>query len=444
MSEKPCSQQLRMLCGQKLGYQPNCLRDCCLSTKTHSSLGREKQNMTSHNRIWSAMATAFLGGLVVTSLFAQEHADPRQMCDGAMRPDLEVTTFEHSDMMFPSRIVPRGRIVRSLPIADGPLKNVHFEAGGKQYDLFDYLALNRVAGLLVLKDGRVALEDYELGAGPQTRWASFSMAKSVASTLVGAALEDGLIASLDDQLTTYVPAFKGSAYDGVTVRNVLQMASGVKWDEAYTDPHSDARKILDEQLLQKPGTVVRYMSALPRAGAPGSIWNYSTGETYVVGALLEGATHRSLATYLSDKIWSRLGMEQDATWWLDAPDGMGLAGTGLGATLRDYGRFGLLVQQDGVIDGRRIVPRGWFEEAGSPKVIDGKPINYGYLWWPLPKGDSVHQSAFQAMGIFGQHLYINPKERLVIVELSARPKPTGSTVVDDIAFFGAVAKALQR
>jgi CubicO group peptidase (beta-lactamase class C family) len=137
-------------------------------------------------------------------------------------------------------------------------------------------------------------------------------------------------------------------------------------------------------------------------------------------------------------------MEQDATWWLDAPDGMELAGTGLGATLRDYGRFGLFVQQDGVIDGLRTVPRGWFEQAGSPKVIDGKPINYGYLWWPLPKGDSVHRGAFQAMGIFGQHLYINPKEKLVIVELSARPKPTGSTAVDDIAFFGAIAKALQR
>lgn len=198
-------------------------------------------------RIRSAVTTAFLVCVGVASLFAQEHADPRQMCDGAMRPDLEVTTFEHSDMMFPVRVVPRGGIVRSLPLAATPLKNVHFEVAGKQYDLFDYLALNRVAGLLILKDGRVALEDYELGAGPQTRWASFSIAKSIASTLVGAALEDGLIASLDDQLTKYVPAFKGTAYDGVTVRNILQMASGVKWDETYTDPHSDARKILDER-----------------------------------------------------------------------------------------------------------------------------------------------------------------------------------------------------
>jgi CubicO group peptidase (beta-lactamase class C family) len=378
-------------------------------------------------------------------LSAQELADPRQMCDGVMLPGVAVATFEHSDRIFPARIVSHGKTtVRPLPVSKALLVNVHFETGGKQYDLFDYLTMNRVAGLLVLKDGQVAFEDYELGASPRTRWASFSMAKSVASTLVGAALEDGSISSLDDQVTKYVPAFIGSSYDGVTIRNVLQMASGVKWDETYTDPHSDARKILDEQLLQKPGTVVRYMSALPRAGAPGSVWHYSTGETYVAGAILEGATHRSLAAYLSEKIWAHAGMEQDATWWLDAPNGIGLAGTGLSATLRDYGRFGLLVQQDGVVDGRRIVPKGWFEEAGSPKVIGGKPVNYGYLWWPLPTGDPLHRGAFQAIGIFGQHLYINQAEHLVIVVLSARSKPTGSTIVDDVAFFGAVAKALQH
>jgi CubicO group peptidase (beta-lactamase class C family) len=282
------------------------------------------------------------------------------------------------------------------------------------------------------------LEDYELGAGPKTHWASFSIAKSVASTLVGAALQDGLIASLDDPLTKYVAGLKGGAYDGVTIRDILQMASGVKWNETYTDPQSDARKILEEQLLLKPGTIVRYMNALLRSAARGSVWNYSTGETYVVGALLEGATHRPLAQYLSEKIWSRVGMEQDATWWLEAPNGMGLAGTGLAATLRDYGRFGLLVEQDGVIDAKRIVPDDWFKEAGSAKLIAGKPVNYGYLWWPLPEG------AFQAIGIFGQHLYINPDQKLVIVVLSARPKPTGSTVVDDAAFFAAVADALKK
>lgn len=386
---------------------------------------------------------AFQFCLTASALVAQQPATPLQMCDGAMSPGVAVATFEHSDMIFPVRVVPRGASVHPLPAAPKPLKNVQFEIKDKKYDLFDYMALNRVAGLLILKDGKIVLEDYELGAGPETRWASFSMAKSISSTLVAAALQDGSITSLDDPLTKYAPAFKGSAYDGVTIRNLLQMSSGVKWDETYTDPHSDARKILDEQLLQKPGTVVRYMSALPRAAKPGSVWHYSTGETYVVGALLEGATHRPLADYLSEKIWKPAGMESNATWWLDAPNGLELAGTGISATLRDYGRFGLFVQQDGFIDGKRIVPRGWFQEAGSPKVIGGKPVNYGYLWWPLAEGDPVNRGAFQAIGIFGQHMYINPAEKIVIVVLSARPKPTGATVVEDSAFFAAVAHALQ-
>lgn len=388
-------------------------------------------------------AAAVLGSAVFT-LLAERPADLRQMCDGLMRPEVAVATFSHSEQLLPSAIVKRGKSVRALPTSKTPLTNVQFEVGNRKYDLFDYLALNRVAGLLVLKNSEIAFEDYELGATSSTRWASFSMAKSISSTLVAAALLDGSISSLDDPLTKYVPGLRNGAYEGVSVRNVLQMASGVKWNETYTDPASDARKILDEQLLFRPGTIVRYMSALGRSAAPGTVWHYSTGETYVVGALLEGATHKRLAEYASEKIWSRAGMEQDATWWLETQNGLGLAGTGFGATLRDYGRLGLVVQNDGVIDGKSIVPEGWFKEAGSPKVIGGKPVNYGYLWWAMPPNDPIHAGAFAARGIFGQQMYINPARKLVIVVLSARSKPTGANGVDDTAFFTAVAKALDR
>jgi len=375
-------------------------------------------------------------------LLAQEPMGARQMFDGAMRPDEAVQTLANSDKLFPTREIKRGGAVRALPAAKMPLKNVRFEVNGRQYDLYDYLALNRVAGLLVLKNGEIALEDYELGAGTQTHWASFSMGKSVSSTLVGAALADGSIASLDDPVTRYVLALKNGAYDGVTVRNVIQMASGVKWDETYTDPKSDRRKLLDVQLRFKPGVILPFMSALPRAGAPGTIWNYNTGETFVVGAVLEGATHQPLAKYLTEKIWSRWGMESDAKWWLESPNGMGWGGGGISATLRDFGRFGLFVVADGVIEGKRTVPAGWFDEAGSAKDIGGKMVDYGYLWW-VPKGDPVLRGAFEAIGIFGQHMYINRRANLVIVVLSARPKPTGATVVDDDAFFAAVTKALE-
>jgi CubicO group peptidase (beta-lactamase class C family) len=382
-----------------------------------------------------------LATLITPPAKSRQIADARQLFDGAMLPDVEVRTLESSDKLFPVHEVKRGGSIHMLPPAKTPMKNVRFESNGKKYDLFDYLALNRVAGLLILKNGEIAFEDYELGAEPKTRWSSFSMAKSASSTLIGAALADGSITSLDDPVTKYVPALGGSAYEGVTVRNVIQMASGVKWDETYTDPASDRRKLLDVQLAQKPGSVIAFMNKLGRAGAPGTIWNYNTGETAVVGAVLEGATHKPLATYLTEKIWSRWGMENDATWWLESPDGMGWGGSGISATLRDYGRIGLFVLADGVIDGKRTVPNGWFEEAGSPKVIGGKMVDYGYLWW-VPKGDPSLSGSVEAIGIFGQHLYINRRTNVVIVVLSARPKPTGSDVIKDETFFAAVTKAL--
>lgn len=410
--------------------------------------------MKTHNRQKFQLANAhwplreIIVGIVLAFCSApalsQQLAGARQVFDGKMLPSVEVATFQHSDTLFSVNMVLRKGPVRPLPPASAKLKEIQFKSEGKVYDLFDYLAYNRVAGLLVLKDGKIVFEDYELGTGAQSRWPSFSIAKSFSSTLVGAALHEGLISSLDDPLTRYVPQLKGGAYEGVSIRNVLQMASGVKWDETYTDPKSDRRKLLELQLAQKPGAIVSYMNALTRAGAPGSVWNYSTGESFLVGALIEGATHKPLATYLSETIWSRLGMEQDATWWVEAPGGMGLGGSGLGATLRDYGRFGVFVQQDGVLDGQRIVPEGWFREAGAAHVIGGKSEDYGYLWWPIPAGDPIHQGAFEGLGIFGQHLYINPSEKLVIVVLSARPKPDSSAhILNDASFFAAVARSLR-
>jgi len=380
-------------------------------------------------------------------IYAQEPVGARQLFDGAMLPGTEVATMSHSETVFPVNRVARGGAVKGFEKSDRVLPKIQFKGGdatgNEKLDLYDYLAGGRVAGLLILKDGKVVLEDYELGAGPETRWASFSMAKSVSSTLVGVALEQGLIASIDDPVTKYVPALKGGAYDGVSVRQVLLMSSGVRWNETYTDPSSDRRKLLELQLQGKPGVIVGYMKSLSRAGAAGTIWKYSTGESFLIGAVLEGATHKPLAQYLSESLWSRLGMEQDATWWLESPGGMGLSGSGLGATLHDYGRFGQFVLDGGVIDGKHVVPEGWFKEAGRAHVMGGKSVDYGYFWWPLPKGDPIHADAFQAIGIFGQHMYINPREKVVIVVLSARSKPDPSwSMVSDEDFFAAVTRAL--
>ncbi|MBV8707993.1 MAG: serine hydrolase [Acidobacteriaceae bacterium] len=364
--------------------------------------------------------------------------------NGTLTPDIQVNTFRHIDKLFPTRTVLHGGSVYPLPKSTRILRSIPFVSGGRRHDLFDYLSLNRVSGFLVVKDGTIVLEDYELGNNDQTRWVSWSMVKSISSTLVGAAIQDGYIISLDDKVTKYLPKLAGSAYGETTIRNVLQMASGVRWDETYTNPKSDRRRMLDLQVAQKGGAILQFLGTLPRAGAPGSIWNYSTGETHLIGALVSAAVKRPLAQYLSQKIWSKFGMESDATWWLESPGGLEVGGSGLSATLRDYGRFGVFVLNGGMAGKERVVPPGWFSEAGSPKRVGNQLVNYGYMWWVVnPSEGSIHQGAFEAIGIFGQVIYINPKQHMVIVVWSARPKPTGSTAINDDDFFAAVVAALQ-
>ena len=399
-----------------------------------------------HNGLKAYFGLVLITGVSISHAGGASIAGLRQLYDGAMLPDVEVSTLSQTERLLPTRVVHHAGAVRPLPKRANTFPPIRFQDHGHSFDLYDYLAINRVAGLLVLKNGEIALEDYELGTGPETHWASFSMAKSVASTLVGAALVDGLISSLDDPVVRYVPVMRGGAYEGVSIRQVLMMSSGVRWNETYTDPRSDRRKMLELQINGKPGDLLHYMSSLPRAAAPGSVWNYSTGETFVLGAVIEGATHRPLSDYLTEKIWSQAGMEQDATWWTDGPNGMVWAGSGIGATLRDYGRFGLIVADNGLLNGRSLVPEGWFKEAGVPHLIGGTTVDYGYMWWIPPQTDPIQSGAFEAVGIFGQHMYINSREQLVIVVLSARSKPVGKAPfeLDDDAFFAAVATALGK
>jgi CubicO group peptidase (beta-lactamase class C family) len=360
-------------------------------------------------------------------------------------PDIAVNTYRNIDQLFPTRTVNRGKDVYPLPKAKQQLTNIRFSSRGKQWDLVDYLAVNRVAGLLVLKNGAIASEAYQYGNTEKTRWMSMSVAKSITSTLIGAAVKQGYIASIDAPVTKYVPQLLGSAYDGVSIRDVLMMVSGVKWNETYTDPTSDRRRLLDVQIAQRPGAAISLMGMLTRAAPPGTANNYSTGETQIAGEILHSAIGRPLAQYLSERIWAKFGMEADATWWLASPDGMEIAGSGLSARLRDYGRFGLFFLNGGVAQGEQILPAGWTLEASSPKVLKGgEPLKYGYFWWPAWATDANPDphGAFAAIGIFGQNIYINPKEQVVIVTWGARSKPEGMDIIDDMDFFAAVVAAL--
>ncbi|MEO5581014.1 MAG: serine hydrolase [Gemmatimonadaceae bacterium] len=369
----------------------------------------------------------------------------RQIYDGVLEPDIAVNTFRNIDRLFPTRTVTRAAAPRPLPSAASPLTNVSFSDGGRRYDLEEYLELNRVAGLLVLKDGRVKLERYRFGNSARTRWMSMSVAKSITSTLIGAAVKQGRITSLSDPVTRYVPGLAGSAYDGVLVRDVLMMSSGVRWNETYTNPASDRRRLLEAQISQVPGSALAVMKGLPRAADPGTVNNYNTGETQVAAEILRRAVGQPLAAYLVERIWQRFGMESDAKWWLDSPDGIEIGGSGLSATLRDYGRFGLFVVEGGVARGEAILPGGWIEVATTPKILrGGTPLAYGYLWWPGPTPASRRDAAFAAEGIHGQFLYVNPVTKIVIVVWGAQQKPTGGAIIDDWSFFDAVSDALDK
>jgi CubicO group peptidase (beta-lactamase class C family) len=400
-----------------------------------------------------ALALSLIAGGLSLPSWAAEPAYPHanepigtveQIYDGAMLPDLAVSTYRNIDRLFPTHTIKAGGHPYPLPNADKQLGNVKFTQDGKKYDLYDFVALDGITAMLVIKDGKIVYETYQRGNTEKTRWMSMSMAKSITSTLAAVAIKDGLIKGLDAQVVDYVPKLKGSAYDGVTLRNVLMMSSGVKWNETYTDPKSDRRALLNAQISQKPGSAVELMSKLPKAAEPGTVNNYSTGETQILGEVVRGAVKMPLADYLSQKIWAPFGMESDANWWLDSPDGVEIGGSGISATLRDYGRFGLFFLNNGAIYGQSILPEGWVKEATTPKELKGgKPLDYGYMWWTAWTEASVKDGAFAAVGIQGQNIYVNPANNVVIVTFGAQPKPVEKEPVDPMVFFDAVVAALK-
>ncbi|NRQ43447.1 beta-lactamase family protein [Rheinheimera sp. YQF-2] len=360
----------------------------------------------------------------------------RQIYDGKLYPDIQVNTFRNIDRLFPTRTVAKGKAVSQLPLSKQPLQDFSYSVDGQSYDLYDVLSMNRVSGLLIIQNGEIVFEKYLLGNTPDTRWMSMSVVKSITATLIGAAIQDGFIRSIDDPIVTYLPRFNGTAYDGVTVKHLLQMSSGVAWNETYTDPASDRRRMLEAQLSQQPDAVLNLMASLPRAAAPGTVWNYSTGETQVAGALVRAATGKPVAQYLSEKIWSKLGMQADANWWLQSADGLEVGGSGLSATLRDYARLGLFWLNDGVIKtaahSERVLPKGWMQAAGSRQLIGGKTVDYGYMLWPL------HGNSYAAEGIFGQYLFVDPDKQLVVAMWSAQSKPLHRAGLDEYSFLKAL------
>jgi CubicO group peptidase (beta-lactamase class C family) len=333
---------------------------------------------------------------------------------------------------WPLRVIRRGDVVRPLSPHSRSLADLTFDSGDVRISVSDYMARRRTAGLLILKDGEIALERYGRRHGPEAHWTSFSIAKSITATLCGAALHDGAIGSLDDRCDLYLPQLRGSAYEGVTLRNVLRMCSGVAWNEDG-DGRSDGGGLQRALASRQPGTILDLVCSLPRAQPQGIVFNYSTAESGVLGALVAAATGRPLADYCAEKIWGPAGMEADGSWLLECDGGLEWGGFGVGARLRDVGRFGQLVLEEGdASNGRRILPPGWSDLAGQPdcaptgfgRLMPGSPFGYGYHWWALPHGPTgIHIGAFLAIGAYGQYIYVHPTARIVIAIQSAWRSP---------------------
>ncbi|MGB3722831.1 MAG: serine hydrolase domain-containing protein [Pacificimonas sp.] len=278
-----------------------------------------------------------------------------------------------------------------------------------------FMAETGVAGLMMLKDGKIVLERYGLGLGAEDRWTSFSVAKSFTSTLVGAAVKDGLIASLDDPVTKYIPDLAGGAYDDVNVRQLLTMTSGVRWNEDYTDPESDVVQMSAQESVRGENPLVSYMKALPREAAPGEKWVYKTGETNLIGLLVANATGRQMSDYAEEKITGPAGFAGDMFWMTDL-SGDNLGGCCLSLRLADYARMGQWVMSGA----QPSVPEDWTAEATATAANVGRPgYGYGYQWWTYP------EEAYGAQGIFGQAITIVPERNIVIAMVSNWETATG-------------------
>ena len=342
-----------------------------------------------------------------------------------------VQNFSHMDAAFHTVPLPRG----SGATSDLPRGAAHdLPAGADRW-----LEERAVTSLLVMKDGAIRYEDYFLGTGPDDRRISWSVAKSYLSALFGVLLDEGAIASIDDPVTEYAPMLTGSAYDGASIRNVLNMASGVTFDEDYFDFNSDINRM--GRVVALGGTLDDFAASFTdRFADPGATWQYVSIDTHVIGMVIRGATGRGVTELLAEKILAPLGLERDGYY---ITDGAGVAFVlgGLNFTTRDYARFGQMILQDGEYRGARVVPAGWIAASTAPSAptAPGK-TRYGYQWW-IP-GDAQEGEVF-ARGIYGQYIYIDRPAGVLIVATGAdrRFRDTGA-FEQNLEMFRRIAQSL--
>ena len=342
-------------------------------------------------------------------------------------PNIQAPAFLNWEKIYATRRIKAGR---PIPLEESPERDTTYKFNGTLRTLDDLMEADHLSGVLVLRNGKIAVERYALGLERHRTWQSSSMVKSVASTLIGAAIHDGFIKSLDELVTDHVPELKSNpAYEGVNLRHILQMCSGTLFTEDYSKIDQDVNANYLKPIAERvPGAILEQLKQAPRVAAPGTQFAYNTGDTFILSLVLSRAVGKSVAEYCSERIWKPMGMETDGYFLLESDDGDEVTGSCHGASLRDYGLFGQLMVNDGVAtNGERILPEGWVAEATAMSApnfnyvtwnVPGSDFQgYGYLWWIMRPGQ------FMALGVAGQWIYVIPEEGLVFVLIGALPNP---------------------
>ena len=408
---------------------------------------------TSMHHTRSTKAAVFGAAMALATLALGVHAGaadeyPLGTRENFTAPEHSSASFRSMDRIFHTRRVPRSGAASKLTRASEPFA-IRYPWEGAERTVEDLAARTDSTGILVVHDGEILFEGYYRGADETSRFLSMSVGKSFVSTLVGLAIGDGLIGSVDDPVTRYLPELASSGYDGVAIERILQMSSGIAFTEEYDKPDSDVFKLF-APMISGTGRLNEVAGSFGRAREPGSKFYYASNDTQILGMLVAKVTGKTLSDYMAEKLWGPLGAEDDALWLTDreGADGMEMAFGGLNVRLRDYGRFGLLMAREGKWNGRQLLPAGWVERATvprSPQVMPGQlypgyAMGYGYQWWCFPPPGR----AFTGQGVYGQLLMVDPDLDLVVVKTSAWPVAWDDRKeAESYAFFNAVRDALR-
>jgi len=388
--------------------------------------------------------------VLVTGLTAINH-------DRLSRLYAAVTLFEAENITghflnmnetFNAREVNRAGPVFELPQSEQPITlPQEFSFEGQALSVDEFLNTTGTNGLLVLHNDEIKFERYYQGHSAQGRHISWSMAKSFTSALLGVAVDEGHIKSIQQPVTDYLPILKGSGYDGVSIKDVMQMSSGVKFNEDYGDFYSDINRM--GRIFAMNGALDEFVASLTREREPGTLNHYVSMDTQVLGMVLAAATDRTITDYMEEKLWHKLGVEKNAYWLIDSA-GMEMAFGGLNVTLRDYARFGRLYLNLGNWNGEQLVPKQWVLDSwtmDAPHLLPkeksaetGLGWGYGYQWWIPAEGE------YMAVGVYNQFIYIKPDQNLVIVKNSSNPsytEPDNLSNDHSLEFFRLLAKRLE-